>query len=62
MRTAAQKANGHAGGEMGQMAFTIAICKADPSWLAVGIGLDGREQPIHAWCCVNVSLIRAFRP
>lgn len=37
MRTAAQKAKGYAGGEMGQMAQSIAICAADPSCLAVSI-------------------------
>lgn len=37
MRTAAQMAKGYAGGEMGQMAFTIAISPSDPNYLALGI-------------------------
>lgn len=37
LRTAAQKAKGYAGGEMGQMAQSIAICKADPDCLALSI-------------------------
>jgi photosystem II stability/assembly factor-like uncharacterized protein len=37
LRTAAQKAKGYAGGETGQMAFSVAISAADPSRLAVGI-------------------------
>ncbi|MFK5920797.1 MAG: hypothetical protein QM496_01350 [Verrucomicrobiota bacterium] len=37
LRTAGQKARGMRGGEMGQMAFSLAICKQDPNFLALGI-------------------------
>jgi photosystem II stability/assembly factor-like uncharacterized protein len=37
LRTAEQKAKGYLGGEMGQVAFTLAMCPADPNHLAIGI-------------------------
>ncbi|OGV90582.1 MAG: hypothetical protein A3K19_24350 [Lentisphaerae bacterium RIFOXYB12_FULL_65_16] len=37
LRTAEQKAKGFAGGEMGQMAFTLAISPSDPNHMAMGI-------------------------
>jgi photosystem II stability/assembly factor-like uncharacterized protein len=37
LRTAEQKAKGYAGGEMGQMAFTLAISPSGPNCLALGI-------------------------
>ncbi|MCF6310840.1 MAG: hypothetical protein L3J39_00155 [Verrucomicrobiales bacterium] len=37
LRTAEQKAKGMKGGEMGQMAFTLTLCKQDPSLMAMGI-------------------------
>ena len=37
LRTAAEKAKGMAGGEMGQMAYALAICAQDPKLLAMGI-------------------------
>lgn len=37
MRTAAEKAKGMAGGEMGQIAYTLAISAKDPNCMAMGI-------------------------
>jgi len=37
LRTADQKAKGMRGGEMGQMAFTLAICAQHPNCMAMGI-------------------------
>ena len=37
LRTPEEKARGFEGGEMGQMAFTLAICAQDPNLLAMGI-------------------------
>lgn len=37
LRTAEQKAKGYAGGEMGQVAFCLAVSPSDPRFLAVGI-------------------------
>ncbi|MBT3374888.1 MAG: hypothetical protein HN742_08110 [Lentisphaerae bacterium] len=37
LRTAAQKANGHSGGEMGQMVYTITISPSNPQCMALGI-------------------------
>lgn len=37
LRMAEQKARGFKGGEMGQMAFTLAICAHDPNLMAMGI-------------------------
>lgn len=41
MRTAADKAAGHLGGEMGQNAYSLAICARDPRYLALGIDTAG---------------------
>lgn len=37
LRTAEEKLRGFRGGEMGQMAFTLAICAQDPNLMAMGI-------------------------
>ena len=41
LRTAAQKAAGFAGGEMGQMGFCLTISKKDPTRLAMGLDTAG---------------------